>query len=623
MTKKTAPLRFHKILGLEVKGGFLDGLSVDFDPHLNCVIGGRGTGKTTILEFLRFALKDPIKRMSQEVRKLVTGNLRTGHVRVRIETKEGLRYTVVRSASGEPSVLDDKDKATNLTLSHGSFFDLDVFSAHEIEGIATTPAAQTEILDRFRQDDLAKVAHDLRKIETELSSNALDLVKLAGERGSTDEQAQELKHVEEKLKALQASVQVGEQVEEALNQKRLAELEARELRLKTQQVHDRVGHLTRFEWLDTHRFPSEVQKGPHKAGFKKLSDLLDDTGAKIEELVKEAQKLAQAAHKELEAFRAELERDHRGLEVRYGEVLAKHERERDQAQEQMHLQRRQLELHEAQRAVQDKDKAIQAKLHEREALLERLAGLRRRRTEIRSEIAQDLSKRLRPLIQISMEPGADKTEYENLLSESLKGTGKQYTSVVAKLVKIPPGALAQMVFAQDADRLVDETALDRDRAVWVLQQLKDTKGIYDIETVDLQDKPKIELQHGTTYKDAGNLSTGQRCTAILPILLLESDKPLLIDQPEDNLDNEFIYSRIVTRLREVKDGRQMIFVTHNPNIPVLGDADLVVVMDSEDGKRAKPRADGVGTVTQCKDHIANLLEGGKQAFERRRERYGY
>lgn len=89
------------------------------------------------------------------------------------------------------------------------------------------------------------------------------------------------------------------------------------------------------------------------------------------------------------------------------------------------------------------------------------------------------------------------------------------------------------------------------------------------------------------------------------------------------MDNEFIYSRIVTRLREVKDGRQMIFVTHNPNIPVLGEADLVVVMDSEDGKRAKPRKDGVGTVNDCKEHIANLLEGGKQAFERRRERYGY
>jgi ABC-type lipoprotein export system ATPase subunit len=104
--------------------------------------------------------------------------------------------------------------------------------------------------------------------------------------------------------------------------------------------------------------------------------------------------------------------------------------------------------------------------------------------------------------------------------------------------------------------------------------------------VELYDKPIIELKDGQDYKDSSQLSTGQKCTTILPILLLESENPLLVDQPEDNLDNAFIYETVVKSLREAKGKRQLIFVTHNPNIPVLGDSERVFVLRST-GRKAK------------------------------------
>ena len=79
--------------------------------------------------------------------------------------------------------------------------------------------------------------------------------------------------------------------------------------------------------------------------------------------------------------------------------------------------------------------------------------------------------------------------------------------------------------------------------------------------MELGDEPFIELKDGADYKNSADLSTGQRCTVILPILLLESERPLLIDQPEDNLDNAFVYDTIVKSLRDAKGGRQLIFVT--------------------------------------------------------------
>ena len=130
----------------------------------------------------------------------------------------------------------------------------------------------------------------------------------------------------------------------------------------------------------------------------------------------------------------------------------------------------------------------------------------------------------------------------------------------------------------------------------------------------------IELKDGTDYKNSAGLSTGQRCTVILPILLLQSERPLLIDQPEDNLDNAFVYDTIVRNLQEAKGGRQLIFATHNPNIPVLGEADRVFVFSSDGRKGHVTHRGGVDDV---KEQVEHLLEGGKEAFVLRMQRYGH
>jgi ABC-type bacteriocin/lantibiotic exporter with double-glycine peptidase domain len=101
---------------------------------------------------------------------------------------------------------------------------------------------------------------------------------------------------------------------------------------------------------------------------------------------------------------------------------------------------------------------------------------------------------------------------------------------------------------------------------------------------------------------------------------MESANPLLIDQPEDNLDNRFISETVVKNLRSVKGRRQLIFSTHNPNVPVLGDAEWVFVMESNGTKSKVVRA---GTVDDCKSEIVTLLEGGEDAFKQRKARYKY
>jgi ABC-type cobalamin/Fe3+-siderophores transport system ATPase subunit len=127
-----------------------------------------------------------------------------------------------------------------------------------------------------------------------------------------------------------------------------------------------------------------------------------------------------------------------------------------------------------------------------------------------------------------------------------------------------------------------------------------------------------------TFRPLDQLSTGQRCTAILYILLAKGNAPLIIDQPEDHLDNAFIADLIVEKLRSTKLKRQFLFATHNANIPVLGDAELIAVLKA-DSKSAKLTADAVGSVDkpEIQRQAADVLEGGHEAFTKRQRKYGF
>ena len=106
--------------------------------------------------------------------------------------------------------------------------------------------------------------------------------------------------------------------------------------------------------------------------------------------------------------------------------------------------------------------------------------------------------------------------------------------------------------------------------------------------------------------------------------MLDNQDPLVLDQPEDNLDNAFIAERIVTELRDAKLTRQFIFATHNANIPVFGDAEWIGVLSVEENKgRLLPEQQGAIDLPAIQRLAANILEGGKEAFHQRREKYGF
>ena len=126
---------------------------------------------------------------------------------------------------------------------------------------------------------------------------------------------------------------------------------------------------------------------------------------------------------------------------------------------------------------------------------------------------------------------------------------------------------------------------------------------------------------GTDFRPISQASAGQRSAAMLAFLLAHGDDPLILDQPEDDLDNHLIYDLVVRQIRENKSRRQIIVVTHNPNIVVNGDAEMLHALDFEGGQ-CIVRQSGSLQEGAMREEICRVMEGGREAFRRRYRRLG-
>jgi DNA repair exonuclease SbcCD ATPase subunit len=624
----TEPRASHKIRKLTVHGGFWDGLELNFASALNCIIGARGTGKTTILELTRYCLGqtpgvDPARET--QLSKLIKANLDRGTAEVTIETRDGMTYRVLRGTSGDPEVSDERGTPVEVSLHRGQVFAADFYSQHQIEDIAISPKAQLAIIDQFVADELAELEPRRRALIADLEKNSNDIHRLRQAISDREEALTELPEIKKRIDALDIGGERAEDINREVAFKGARDQEKRVMKRVDESlsgVHEQLEALIR----NVRGFDRLVERGEgeNKPLFERLHMVLEAAGNDVIGQLASARKLIDEVRTSVEDLERELSEAHSGQEQRYGELLRKHQDAQAQAREAARLQARLNELLEQRRLIEQRRKELQDLGKKRGDLLDKLSELHDKMFALRQKTAREITARLQPDIRVSITQFGDRAEYAERLRVALKGKGRQYNTLVGRIEQhLPPRELVRLVERNAASELATTLEVRDEQAGWLVDALKgveDGKLLLDLETLQLEDRPKIELCDGGTYKDASTLSTGQKCTTILPILLLDSDRPLLIDQPEDNLDNAFIYETVVRNIAEVKRKRQLIFVTHNPNIPVLGDAEHVFVTES-DGQHGRLRASG--DVEKVKFEIEQILEGGAEAFLERKRRYGH
>lgn len=173
--------------------------------------------------------------------------------------------------------------------------------------------------------------------------------------------------------------------------------------------------------------------------------------------------------------------------------------------------------------------------------------------------------------------------------------------------------------------ILEKALLSRQNRV-SLQEGLCLDAILDLKLTPLEDSPKFEFRVGPDkYISFAEASSGQQATSLLKVLLNQDGPPLLIDQPEEDLDNEVI-QEIATIIWDTKSKRQLIFVSHNANIVVNGDAELVVCFDyinPAETTKGHIKCQGAIDINMVKDAIKRVMEGGEKAFELRRQKYGF
>ena len=257
----------------------------------------------------------------------------------------------------------------------------------------------------------------------------------------------------------------------------------------------------------------------------------------------------------------------------------------------------------------------------RDSYLALLEETRSARIQARTEVMSGLNEQFGPTIRFRLDALGDLSEYVSRIAESLRGSGVHYNSLAPQLAReLSPAELIRLAERFDVDGLATATGLAADRSARIIAALN-KGGLEGIATAKIDDRVEVSLLDGIEYKSSSEMSTGQRCTAVLPVLLRHDDRLVVIDQPEDNLDNAYIVNTVVKAMSTRRPGSQLICATHNPNIPVLAEAAQIVQMGS-DGRRGFVARQGRLSEPTIVSAIVDLMEGGREAFEHRSRFYG-
>lgn len=623
-----------EVVSMRISGGYLDGLNIEFSSHLNTVIGGRGTGKSTLLECLRYALDIlPKSKQAQKLHnEIIEENLGKDSGRIEVEilssAQHSRRYRISRRHGEIPIVRDAEDNVSTLQprdLLPG----IEIYGQNEIYELAQDEQRRLQLLDRFLPND-GDYEHKNAKLRKRLHENQQNLLKTLSEVDDLQEQVARLPKLKEQLQGFNS---LG--IQEKLSKTPLFARE-RQIAARTSEEiqHLQTGLTAMQDNLPDLAFISDkaLESLPNAALFTPVRETLQVLQQYFERHVTELQveltqgkqqlnTLIEAWQQSLQQGEAELETALRSLPS----IAGKSGQEVGTTYQRLLQDMERIKPLESRVSNFGELKSLQEQ--ERRNLLAELSDLRDLRTQNLQSAAKKLNKHLKGKLKIEIFVEADRTPLKAfLLSCRLDGIGEKRLAWIDDLSTIKPMTLAYSIRQGQADVQHDfgVTPLVADALV----RLSDAQ-LMELEALELDHRIEISLnishdQSEAIFKPLSKLSTGQQCTAILHMLLLENADPLIMDQPEDNLDNAFIAERIVHELRAAKTSRQFLFATHNANIPVFGDAEWIGVFTSmENHGSLDTNAQGSIDVPVIRDQVANILEGGRAAFIQRKEKYEF
>jgi len=617
-----------RIKSLAVNQGFFEGVTFGFHPNLTCFVGGRGTGKSTTIEFLRYCFDDisTIKDIGEDtfskVEKLIGAG---GKVTVTYVNEEGEELLIEREVSDESfrdqveQIMVDSNGEPTILFSTPIFF-----SQGEIARIATNPIAQLDLIDRYIS--LYDENKQERELIDKLNGNRNDLIehmteydKLIGEikdpyEGKLATQT-EYNRLQKRLQSPIFTEFPKWEAEERFINKTLAGLS--DLQEEITNTIDGIDIASYFPAaLDTSH-PNPKLLNPLTKISTKLQKHLQFLKTTSETEIGKAAQQAKDIQSEWQlAFTPKKSKYEKELEKLGADIVEAQKRFRA-------LGKRLEELAGKEKDANVDLKTISSLNKDRQDLLRGLNETRFKRFQKRLAKAQEWERKLNSQIKIDLINCGDKTNYIGELKTLLKGAYVHESDMKLIANSIDPEKLVDASLNNDVEWLIEQSKARQEVMTRLVEQLRtrDREDVLDLQIVALPDLPRISFQlEPGKYKPLNELSIGTKSTVIVSLTMIEGNTPLIIDQPEDSLDTEFIYQEVVRKLRTEKDTRQFIFTSHNANVVVAGEAELTYVLSATSDRGTIKSSGGIDR-EETNQLMLLHLEGGPDAFKLRAQKY--
>lgn len=626
------PDQHTEFIAIAWEGGFLGGLGLRLSENLNALIGGRGSGKSTVVESIRYVLGlqplggDAVKAHNGIVRNVLRDGTKISLV-IRSYVPSPHDYLVERTVPNAPVVRNAQGDLVALAP-----LDLvpraEVYGQHEIGELARSPEKLTLLLGRFVPQDLAA---SRRKGEV--------VQELERSRTSIVEQARKIEDSKARLARLPG-------LQEQLRRYQEAGIEAK-LKDRSLLVTEERVFTTAEDRLKPFRAASPAIRKALPIDRAFLSDakldilpgqpILQELSPILATLEKELQAAADAIADSLRradagvtAVRQKWEVRKATVETAYAAILRALQKTKVDASEFLRLRKDIEDLVPLQEQLPGLQAGLATLEAQRRTLLAEWEDLKTSEFRALDQAAARVSRPLTGRVRVRVNYAGDRQPLYDFLREKIGGRLSEAIEALEKSSGFSLSTFAE-AWRQGADELVRRYRMTSTQADNLVGASVDV--LMNIEELELPSTTGVELNLSSdpahpAWQSLDDLSTGQKATAVLLLLLLESDAPLAVDQPEDDLDNRFITEDVVPKMREEKRRRQFVFATHNANIPVLGDAELIVGLEAsgEAGRgHGRVRQEHMGSIdcASVRALTEELLEGGELAFETRRLKYGF
>jgi ABC-type lipoprotein export system ATPase subunit len=623
---------YDKIKSIDINGSFLRQIHLDFNAEMTTLIGGRGVGKSAIIETLRYGLNLPIYAESSFRTDFVTNIVGSGgEIKINIERYFGQqkRNFVVRRIIGQiPEVYRD-DQAEKYRYEPGEIFEAKmapiILGQKELYALSLDKAFQLKLIDDFIGQKIQRETLEFDKLIHNLKENAARILEI-------EQKLRQKEDYEQRLQTLNSHIKTFESLGVVEKLKRFTDLFEDEkilstayeliLRLQTEfkdkpeTTQNEFGNL--FIVLLTAK--SENKEIITETTFRFLVDLLEKVTTHQESIAAIFTEYQRKLEKTQQAW---LERK-KPIESEVIQIKKQLQREGLSPEKYESLIKEKITIAPIINELERMSGNLMQLEQAREQIKQNLRQKRYEIYNIRKEMLAELNQKLMGRLQIEVQFEKNQKEFKEKFLEMCRGSNirvEAIESICNSDDKTIDGLQLSEFIKKDASIFAAKFNLTETMVARFSNWFSDKSRRFELETCFPDDRIIIKLKIGDEFKPLDKLSAGQKATALLLLLFAQEHRILVIDQPEEDLDNRFIYEDVVKILREMKEKRQIIMATHNANIPVLGDSELIAVLEAT---HEICRIQDTGSIDQLsiRENVKNILEGGEEAFLLRAKKYG-